>query len=78
MNLHFDIGCQFPSKFSISKFDKWRALLFKYTQFIKSQSNWPVRNAYNVIISQILPILYLSNSNQFAINEIVLLVQTLV
>jgi len=77
MNLHFDLDCHIPSKFSIGKFDKRRALPFKYTQFIKFQSNRPVRNAYNVIISQVLPILYLSNSNQSAINEIILLVKTL-
>lgn len=57
----------------IKKFDKRRALPFAYTQFIKFNSNRPVRNAYNVIISQVLPILYLSNNDQSAIDEILLL-----
>lgn len=56
--------------FIMQKFDKRRELLFKFSQFIKFQSNRPVKQAYNVIISQIVPILYLSNNPKVAMQEI--------
>jgi len=78
MNVQVDINMNAAADFLIKKFDKRRALPFKYTQFIKFHSNRPVRNAYNVIVSQVLPILYLSNDTQSAIHEIILLIRTLV
>lgn len=74
MNLQFDLNLGNPSGFMIRKYNKRRDLPFAYTQFIKFKSNRPVRNAYNVIISQVLPILYLSNNDQSAIDEIMLLI----
>ena len=65
------------SVYSIRKHDKRRTLPFPYTQFLKFRSNRPVKQSYNVIISQILPILYISNSVQFAALEIELLIATM-
>ena len=72
-----DLNPEDPTGFIIKKYDKRRALPFKYTQFIKFHSNRPVRNAYNIILSQVLPILYLSNSVQAAVDEIIELICTL-
>ena len=63
--------------FLMQKFDKRRDLPFKYSQFIKIKSNRPVKQAYNVVISQIVPILYLSNNPIAAMLEIQTLFSTL-
>lgn len=77
MNVQFDIHDDGTGHFTMRKFDKRRNLPFKYTQFIKFQSNRPVRQSYNIIISQILPILYVSNDTMNALEEIRLLVHIL-
>lgn len=77
MNMQVDIHPHHSTKFLIKKYNKRRALPFKYMQFIKFHSNRPVRNAYNIIISQVLPVLYLSNTVQATINEIRELLHTL-
>jgi hypothetical protein len=66
-----------PELFAMAKYDKRRDLPFRYTQFIKFKSNRPVRQAYNVIISQVLPILYISNDTESAVLEIEILLNTL-
>lgn len=78
MNLHIHINVNEPAYFVLQKYDKRRSLPFQYTQFIKFHSNRPIRNAYNIILSQVLPILYLSNDNRSAVQEILCLVRTLV
>lgn len=77
MNVEFTVDPSMPEKFNMKKFDKRRKLPFKYTQFIKFHSNRPVKQSYNMIISQILPILYTSNDTDEAIREILLLVNIL-
>ncbi|KAG0568196.1 hypothetical protein KC19_6G001700 [Ceratodon purpureus] len=77
MNVQFDLHETDPKNFVMRKYDKRRNLPFKYTQFIKFQSNRPVRQSYNIIISQILPILYISNDTMIAFQEILLLIRTL-
>ena len=66
------------STYSIRKYDKRRDLPFPYTQFLKFRSNRPVKQSYNVIISQVLPILYVSNSVSSAVQEIESLITTMV
>ena len=51
--------------------------LFSYTQYIKFNSNRPVKQAYNIIISQTIPILYLSSDVMLAKQEITRLISTL-
>lgn len=77
MNAQIDIDPTATGQYVLRKYDKRRALPFPYTQFIKFASNRPVKQAYNVIISQILPILYISNNNEVAIKEIKLLILTM-
>lgn len=77
MNVQFTVDLSKPDNFNMRKFDKRRKLPFKYTQFIKFQSNRPVKQSYNMIISQILPILYTSNDTDEAIREILSLVRIL-
>jgi hypothetical protein len=61
MNIEFKIDVANIGAFSMRKFDKRRGLQFKYTQYIKFQSNWLVKQSYNIVISQVLLILYVSN-----------------
>ncbi|KAG0574011.1 hypothetical protein KC19_VG227700 [Ceratodon purpureus] len=61
-----------PTDFLTKKFNKRRALPFWYTLFIKFNSNRPIFNAYNIIISEVLPILYILNSTKAACDEIIL------
>jgi hypothetical protein len=63
--------------FSFRKFDKRRSLSFAYTQYIKFHSNRAVYQAYNIVISQMLPILYISNYDSAAIDEIKILISTM-
>ena len=70
MNVLITVADENSGMFIMQKFDKRRELPFKYSQFIKFQSNRPVKQAYNVIISQTVPILYLSNNPMVAKQEI--------
>jgi len=63
--------------YRLAKFDKRRDLPFGYTQYIKFQSNRPVKQSYAVGVSQTVPILYLSNNLEDAANEIKILIATL-
>jgi hypothetical protein len=78
MNITIDINTNQPSAYSIRKYDKRHSLPFAYSQFLQFQSNRPVRQSYNVIISQVLPILYISNSVFYAVKEINCLISTFV
>jgi hypothetical protein len=78
MNLQFDLDLVQPHLFSLKKFDKRHALPFKFTQFIKFHSNRPVKQCYNIVIGQVLPILYISNNPTSTVHEILQLINTLV
>lgn len=70
MNVLVSISDENSGIFTMQKFDKRRDLPFAYTQYIKFNSNRPVKQAYNVIVSQTIPILYLSNGIKYALHEI--------
>ena len=69
MNVLISITDEQEGKFLMHKFYKCRDLPFKYSQFIKFKLNRHVKQAYNVVISQTIPILYLSNDSVLAMQE---------
>ena len=73
MNVLIHVDEETSGKYTMQKFDKRRDLPFKYTQFIMFKSNRPVKQAYNVVISQTVPILYLSNNAAVAAQEVIAL-----
>ena len=77
MNVLVSISDEKFGIFTMQKFDKRRDLPFAYTQYIKFSSNRPVKQAYNVVVSQTVPILYLSNDINFALREINTLISIL-
>jgi hypothetical protein len=77
MNLHIQINELQPSLFGLRKFDKRRSLPFTYTQYIKFKSNRAVHQAYNIVVSQLVPILYISSSATAAMDEIMILISTM-
>ena len=77
MNVLVSISNEESGIFTMQKFDKRRDLPFAYTQYIKFSSNRPVKQAYNVIVSQTVPILYLSNDINLALQEINTLISVL-
>jgi hypothetical protein len=77
MNAEFQANEELPTLFSFRKFDKRRNLPFAYTQYIKFHYNRAVHQAYNIVISQVLPILYISNSESAALDEIKILIDTM-
>lgn len=78
MNAQVVIKSDNSGQYMLSKYDKRRALPFPYTQFIKFASNRPIKQSYNIVISQVLPILYISNTDDAALIEIDSLIQTMV
>ena len=77
MNVLVNVSNEIFGTFTLQKFDKRRDLPFTYTQYIKFNSCRPVKQAYNIVISQTIPILYLSNDIQLARQEIYNLINTL-
>ena len=77
MNVLVSISDENSGIFMLQKFDKRRSLPFTYMQYIKFHSNRPVKQAYNVVVSQAVPILYLSNDINVALQEINNLISTL-
>lgn len=77
MNILVSISDENSGIFTLQKFDKRRDLPFAYTQYIKFNSNRPVKQAYNVIVSQTIPILYLSSDIGLALHEINTLISVL-
>jgi hypothetical protein len=66
MNYEFQVNELTPHEFNFSKFNKQRNLSFPYIQYIKYRSNRSVHQSYNIAISQVLSILYISlTSNGF-------------
>lgn len=77
MNVEISVNTENNELYTFKKYDKKRVLPFNYTQYIKFKSNRCVRQAYNIAISQLLPILYISNTNDATIHEIQLLINTM-
>jgi len=77
MNLQICIVDDNSGSYTTQKFDKRRTLPFKYTQYIKFKSNRPIKQSYNIAVSQTVPILYISSSVEAAFKEIMLLILTL-
>lgn len=77
MNMTISVNTVYPEMYQCRKYDKRRNLPFKYTQYIKFRSNRSVRQAYNIVISQTMPILYISNTVEAAVDEIHCLIQTM-
>ena len=77
MNVEIKVNTTLPDAYTFRKYDKKRALPFKYTQYIKFKSNRSVKQACNIAISQLVPILYISNRDEEAISEILILITTM-
>lgn len=63
--------------FETTKFDKRRLLPFPFQPYIQYSSNRPVCSSYNIAISQVVPILYMSSSAILAFSELCILISTL-
>lgn len=70
MNVLVNVSNEKLETFTLQKFDKRLDLPFIYMKYIKFNSCRPVIQAYNVVISQTIPILYLTNDIQLAMLEI--------
>jgi hypothetical protein len=77
MNYEFQVNELTPHEFNFSKFNKQRNLSFPYIQYIKYRSNRSVHQSYNIAISQVLSILYISSTDLAAFEEIRILINTL-
>jgi len=78
MNLQIQLSEEQPNKYCIRKYNKRREFPFDFTQYIKFTSNHPIKQAYSIVISQSVPILYISNPVEAASYEILLLIHNLV
>ena len=78
MNAKFQINEITSQAFMFRKFDKHQNLPFPYIQYIKFFSNKSIHQAYNIAISQVLPILYISSTNKVASVEILNLINTMI
>lgn len=56
--------------FNTKKYDKRRLLPFRFQQLVCFKSNKLVQQAYNIVLSQTLPILYTTNLTQQALSKI--------
>lgn len=77
LNVHISISDFCSGSYSSAKFDKRRRLPFPFQQFIQFKSNRPVQQSYNIVISQVVPILYMSSDPMLAFQEIQILLNTL-
>lgn len=77
MNMQISIVNEVDGVFRTHKFDKRRNLPFRYSQFLQFKSNRSVSQSYNIIQSQAFTILYLSNNEHDALNELEFLLQVL-
>jgi len=77
MNIQISITDDQSMTYCTKKFDKRRSLPFAYTQYIKFKSNRPIKQSYSIVISQTVPILYVSSNLELAKAEIQLLIQNL-
>lgn len=77
MNMEIQVSELELGAYSTRKFDKRRALPFAYTQYIRFRSNRPIKQSYSIVVSQTVPILYLSSTIEAATTEIQTLIHTL-
>lgn len=56
--------------FNTQKYDKRRLLPFRFQQYICFRSSKPMQQGYNIVLSQTLPILYTTNSTQWALSKV--------
>jgi len=77
MNIEIAIMDVQSGAYRIQKYDKRRELPFTYTQYIRFNSNRLIKQSYNIAVSQIVPILYISSSTEATAKEIEILIHTL-
>jgi hypothetical protein len=77
MNMQLSVINEIDGTFRTHKFDKRRNLPFQYSQFLQFRSNRSVSQSYNIIQSQAFSVLYLSNNEHDALNELQFLLQVL-
>ena len=78
MNLEITLSDEQNGQFVTCKFDKRRDLPFAYTQYIMFYANRPIKQSYNIAVSQTVPILYLSSTIEAAACEVNLIIATMV
>jgi hypothetical protein len=74
MNVEIQVNELQPNLYGLWKFDKRRSLPFTYMQYIRFSSNRAMYQLYNIAVSQVVPILYISNSDSAATKEIMVLI----
>jgi hypothetical protein len=77
MNIDLCVNELHPELYRFRKFDKRQNLPFSYTQYIRSLSNRAVHQAHNIVVSQLVPILYISNYDAAAMDKIKILHTTI-
>jgi hypothetical protein len=77
MNIDLRVNELHPELYSFINFDKRWNLPFPYILYIKLLSNRAVHQLYNIVVSQLVPILYISNYDTAAMEEIMLLITTI-
>ena len=77
MNIQISIINEVEGVFRTHKFDKRRNLPFQYSQFLQFKSIRSMSQSYNIIQLQAFPILYLSNNEHDALNELEFLLKIL-
>jgi hypothetical protein len=77
MNVEFQLNKLQPGSYIFQKYDKQRDLPFTYTQYIKFRSKRAVHQTYNITVSRLVSILYIFNSDEVAIEEIQILINTM-
>ena len=70
MNLEILLSEAQLGRYEMCKFDKRRSLPFSYSQSLKFKSNHPIKQSYSIVVSQTIPVLYLSSTEAAAIIEI--------
>jgi hypothetical protein len=78
MNLDICVSESMHGTYETCKYDKRRSLPFKYTQYIMYKSNRPIKQSYSILVSQTVPILYLSSTNGAATREVEILIDTMI
>lgn len=78
MNLEICLSEPLHGAYETCKYDKRRALPFRYTQYIMYRSNRPIKQSYSILVSQTVPILYLSSTSEAATKEVELLIKTMI
>lgn len=77
LNVKLEISDFSVGTYHTTKFDKHRSLPFPFQQYIQFKSNTPVLQSYMIIMSQIMPILYMCSIATTTQLELLVLSQTL-